>query len=329
MAKIITTFEQAQIGAATILDHNNNGIHFVGFDTETTINRNIDKDKVSTIQISYIYNSTPISYIFQIYKIWKDTSLISPLLIKIIQSKSIIKVGVDITTDMIRLFNSYNIIANGYIDIQSITTTLNIPFSSLNDLCTKYLTDYSAKDPLGHKGDWDGTLSNEQILYGSRDAYYSFLLYSKIMDIKFDNVKIKNDDDINILHTWIMSIMKTSTKNRPIDSIINQICNSYKPWANKYTKQDKMELANKLINKMAEDGLLNIIDGCIIANRPDIMTINIDEATLKIIKGMRYHSAHNFLSNSFKGITNYSKPEKDFWITNILHKYDMLLDWAN
>lgn len=314
MNRIITTFEQAQIGATHIIDHCNNGVKFVGLDTETTINRPIDKDLVSTIQVSYIINGKQMSYIFQIYKIWRISKAFPPLLKKVIQSNSIIKVGVDIITDMNRIKSSYGITAKGYLDIQPIAQTLNIPCSSLNDLCQKFIPEYNSKDPLGHEGNWDGDLTDSQILYGIRDAYYSYLLYGKIMNLKVDEVHVNKDDNLEILCTWIKTSMKTSTKDRTIASVVNQISNSYKPWANKYTKMEMSQMADEMIREMGEKGMLKLDDKYIVADRPDIMTIDLDPKTINDIKELNYHAASNKLFNSYGPIQNYPKSERNKWI---------------
>lgn len=310
--KIAYTFEDIQAVCGQILADHERGLTHIGLDTETTVNRRVHRDKVSTIQISYLIDDQPRDFIIQIYRQWKTKGPFPPLLKKILQSRQLIKVGVDITCDINRIRDSYGIICGGYIDVQSLAITLNVPCQSLDDLCKSYIPGYESKDPLGHQGDWDHELSADQIKYGTLDAYYSYLLLGYMLNFK--PVIAPPENDIDDLCDWIKFQMKDAVRDRTIDSIVNQLINSYKPWANRYTKLEKQENGRQLIQEMGERQMLDISNGKIRVPKPDINTITLSEGVQQHIATMPYSAAYNYLANSYGPIANYPKDEKHEWI---------------
>src|SRR5437016_7367526 len=101
-------------------------IYLLGFDTEGM--------PVELIQFA---TDTHV-YIFRIGESMRDYKYLPPSLLKLLSSRKIIKVGVDITQDNSRLKHDYNISMSGIIDIQDIATTLKLPCKSLNDLSIKF-----------------------------------------------------------------------------------------------------------------------------------------------------------------------------------------------
>lgn len=310
MEQLACTFNEAQILANKILDHHKKGINIIGFDTETTVNRKSDPGKVSTIQISYDFNGKKQGYIFQIFRINEP---FSPLLKKILQSNKLIKVGIDIIGDMNKLYDSYKIRSSGYIDAQSLAITLGIPAKSMNDLGLKFVPGYSLKDPFDHRGDWDGELSTEQKCYGIRDAYISYLIYIRMLNIKIENVEDYQTDDLDCLCNWIKIQLEKSVKNRSINSVMNQIINSYKPWANKYMETEKREKAMELIMQMEKKNMISID-----LKRSEFVVREGDDIILSQkfrdkIKGLKYDSAINYIVNSYGPISCLSTLEKRQW----------------
>jgi len=284
--KIASTFEKAFVYGNQIIDMNP---IMIGFDTETTIERLENKGLVSIISICL--NEEHI-YIFQIYKIWKEGKGIPSSIQKILLSERIIKVGVNLNYDMELLFKSYNLKSRGYIDIQYLTYTLNIPVKSMHDLCTIYLPDFPIKESDGHKGDWDGILDYKQIKYASEDAIRSLFLYIKIMKINEIDLSKKTNEsnDEYALYSWIQNELNKSEKN--LSSLMNQIVNSYGPWIKLHVEKERKQLAINFINKFIEDKLLLYDD------KTNIIS-NISEDKLEIIPEEKISNFQNDIYNYF------------------------------
>src|SRR4051794_13736712 len=98
---IATNYEEAKNLSAILLSYNP---VVLGFDTETTVGREENPHYTSTVQLSIISDSQdPICYIFQIYRIYRETQKLPKDLIKILQNPNIVKIGVDLTNDIINL----------------------------------------------------------------------------------------------------------------------------------------------------------------------------------------------------------------------------------
>jgi hypothetical protein len=244
---IATNYEQCIILASSILKESPVSI---GFDTETTVGR----VHASTLQLS----TGESCYIFQLYRIFKDSGRLPNEIFKILQSPHIIKIGCDLSSDVNKL-NSYGIILQGTIDIQSIARTMLIPDINLDGLASKFFPDQSGKKRFNIKWDWDIDLNEKQIKYAAKDAHLSLAIYYKIIS----GVAITNSLTVNTLTVnddpgekeyleWLKELGHTSTLK--IDKVINQTVNSYGPWAKKYTKNDRATLSRQLILKFKEEG---------------------------------------------------------------------------
>lgn len=318
--KIANTFEQAQVCATEIIDDHEKGVLFFGFDTETTIHK--QDSRPSLIQFAYNFNGQKKAFLFQIYKIVTNTFKTTfslyfpPLLKKILQSNTIVKTGADIITDMNRL-KEYGIEPRGYIDIQPLAVTFGKPDISLNGLGKEYIKNYVSKDPYNHKGDWDGDLNEDQIHYAVRDAYISFQIYQNMLSIKTDiQEKEKEDDELDCLCNWIKIQNQYSKTNRPFDSVVNQIVNSYKPWRNKYVEIDRKRKAEDLIYQMVKKDMIKFDKErreFICEYRLDPESIELDEKFKRKLRGMKPQSQINFLVNSYSPIARLPKPEREKW----------------
>ena len=305
--KIATTFEEAQALATRLLESN---IMILGCDTETTTERKEDAGKVSLIQLA-----TPTEiHLYQIYRIMNKSSAFPSQLKKVLCSDSIIKVGVALSLDVERIQSSYDLNMKGWVDLQPVAITMKIPTSSLNDLCKKFLTDYTEKDPLGHQGNWDTDLDGRQVHYACSDAYNSLRLYhSMVLREELKSIIAESADDSHLLLQWIRYMLESATTNRSVSSLVNQVVNSYGPWRNRYVLSDRREKAEKMIQMFIEKGELPydpLRQEIIISNRPTMKPISLpdviitehdilDITTKFKLTGMKSSSVRNILLNSY------------------------------
>ena len=316
--ELARNYEECQILANKLLTHCQiNKCTYIGMDTETTVTRTENTNIVSLIQFA-VGNK---AYLFQTYKVWQENRFPS-ILKKILTSISIIKVGVAIQNDIERIRNSFDIKCLGFVDIQSLTTCLKIPFSSLNDLGEKYIKNFTKKLAKDHNGDWDGELDTRQIKYASLDAIYSLMIFNGVMNIE-QCITIKDNQDQeenekSELYEWLKQEIRKS-KSRTLKSLVNQISNSYGPWRNKYIEIDRQWLAMKYIKKMIEEGMFEY-------DQAKKSIINNDTTGLKtdikdIIDGIKYESAIAYLCNSDSEISRSKNKEQlaknklDAWVS--------------
>lgn len=261
---IASTFEEAQVYSTRILDSDS---VIIGLDTETTVDRTDDPGKVSLISIA---NTTDV-YLFQIYRIWKQSNhtltsgpRIPSALQKLLITEKIIKVGIGINHDAELLWESYGLHMRGWIDVQYVTRTLGIPQSSMADLCRLYLMGASEKDPYGHRGNWDEQLDPRQVAYASDDAIKSLNLYLAIMKLPNQNQTIttQQQSDDNSLLRWIQVELQRAVTPRSIDSLINQIVNSYGPWRNRFLESERRHMATTAIQQFIDSGAIPFDSQC-------------------------------------------------------------------
>ncbi len=250
--QIASNYEKAEILSATLLKSDP---IIIGFDTETSIWRNVDPYYTSTLQLS----TDNICYIFQLYRIFKEYGKLPREISKILENPNIIKIGVDLTND-IRGLACYGITLRGTIDIQCIARTMMISDVSLKGLITQFFPEELGKEMLNLMWEWDGDLSKEQICYAAKDAYFSLKIYQKMLN--GENV-IKISTDIPIYDSEeetekYLEWLKKMPKSTPIkiEKLVNQTVNSYGPWVKQYSKTERASLAEKLINKFVEGNLL-------------------------------------------------------------------------
>lgn len=246
--QIATTLEEGQVLATRILE---SGDITIGFDTETTILRPNEINEppckyVSTIQIA---TSTG-TIIFQTYRMWKEKHELPSALRKLLASDSIIKVGVGSMLDVEKLLLSYGGDYRGFIDIQYLAKTMKLPGISMADLATRYLGEGFIKDPFGHRGDWDGDLSPASIAYASRDAEMSLSIYQAMMNIAPSVPTIHHDINENELLRWVQLELSRAVTPRSLNSMINQVVNSYGPWRNRYIEADRRKMAREMLETL-------------------------------------------------------------------------------
>ncbi len=242
---LASTEEHVQVLSSRLLEERP---VFVGFDTETTVNR---PDRDHTVSLISIATFTDV-YLLSVYSLFHRQCPSS--LQKLLTSPQILKVGVNITADVERVSASYAFKSSlrGYLDISYIATTIGIPSTSLDSLGHRYITSYSGKDPLGHGGNWDGFLDDSQIFYGASDALSSLLIYSGMLHLTLPKPKntTRDDEDEEQLSSWVVNILNIAVSDRTFDSLVNQIVNSYGPWRNIYVEAERRQRAQESLKKL-------------------------------------------------------------------------------
>lgn len=307
--KLSTTYEEIQSTCNYILDLLPPA---VGFDTETTVSSNykpVDMVGVSLIQIALPNNHV---FLFQIQKCIHELLQAPLALEKLLTSRKIIKVGVDITGDAYKI-RSMGINMCGYIDIQDIATTKGESGVSMDDLCSKYIPEYQPKNKV--LGDYDHDLTIEKIDYAARDARLSLSLYYSILNMNPPAV-LTNDSYVGTdvhFDNWVSKTLTTSIADRSYMSIVNQAVNSYGPWRNRYTEKERRSKITKALDSYIERNIWNYDK---LTERFAVSSLTEDNLGEKF-HGTKISSVVNLLANS--GILGERNPQKIEQLINNLH----------
>jgi len=216
----------------------------LGLDTETTIGQ----PRISLLQLS----TEEECYLFQIGRVFDQTGKLPSALARILGNPEIVKVGVGLDHDAELLRRDFGFILRSALDIQAIARTKGEVSLSLHDLASKYLPNFPGKDPLGHRGNWDHSLSPLQEYYASRDAYYSLLLYqAMIRGVINPKKEGEDEDDLERYQLWIQSYIKTAKYPIAFNSLVNYTVYSYGPWRKKYLEKERREKAHKALNYLS------------------------------------------------------------------------------
>jgi ribonuclease D len=179
----------------------------IGMDTETTVRSVTGKE--SLLQLCVPGEPLPRVYLFHLYRLSHGeyapgkpyVNRIPPSLRKILNSVSIIKVGVDIENDVTSLAANYGIEVRGVLELQKIARATSLPSTSLLGLAEHFGI------PVGHKKriktreimhvDWDrepSRLPKRYVEYAARDAYMSYKLARRMLHsertMKFPNTTV-------------------------------------------------------------------------------------------------------------------------------------------
>lgn len=196
----------------------------------------------------------------------KTKHLLPKSFIKLMKSKQVIKVGVDITNDIDYLWKVYQLKCQGFIDLQDIATVHGIADISMIGLLRQYFPerDFDHLEILKQTqreisvDDWDD-LTPQQIEYAAFDGCWSLLLGNSMLN-RTNEVNVYTTIDfgleINSLYCWLKPWF-IEGRYRPIRKIINQVVNSYSPWRKIYTLNKRNEYALHCLNLMVEQKLFN------------------------------------------------------------------------
>lgn len=147
----------------------------IGFDTETRPSfRSGVSYKVSLLQLS-----TPSTcYLFRLSKI-----RLSNRILKILGSRRILKVGVDVAGDIRALRELREFKADGFVDLQHEAVRWGIEEKSLRKLSAIVLGERVSK--AQRLSNWEaGILTEQQRDYAATDAWVSLMLLEKLMEVK-------------------------------------------------------------------------------------------------------------------------------------------------
>src|SRR5579863_187882 len=272
----------------------NRNPHVVGLDTETTVHFNsaLDTHKLtSVLQVCVRENSRarisnlPVHsedaevysvFIVHLKHLHDSQGKLPSSLIKFFNAPDIIKVGAAIQLDAENIKKSYGIKIQGIVNIQDLARSMGISKISLNDLAEKYLNLNKLDSKLGN---YDTTLTNDQIEYAAYDAYLSLAIYQKMLNIPLKSTKPyfytpENDfeskfkpNDVNIDKFEAVRVfnflqtMKVFSPNEGVyfEKIFNVIKNSYADW-NHDLETASLKLQQAL-NILTELKYLNFNDG--------------------------------------------------------------------
>ena len=257
VVSIIDEFEEAESICQRILD---SGVTLLGVDAEGFGQCGVRK--VSLVQLAFGNHVA----LIKIDRIWKSRGGIDlpKSFNHLMMSKTIIKIGVDLTNDIEQLREAYGLRSRGVIDLQDIATLHQIADVSMSGLLRKYFPDHSfdrqnrlKKINSVRSGDWDGELTSQQIEYAAIDGYLSLHLGRKMLDrsVEVVNEDIDPDQEVRHLYDWIGQWFITG-EYRPINKIVNQIVNSYSPWRKIHVESKRYRMAVDILDLMVERQLL-------------------------------------------------------------------------
>jgi hypothetical protein len=264
--RVATTLIEGQVLATTFLEA---GDRVLGMDTESTnwtlsdanpsapmadLNLTLPGSALPgtppTLPCSTIQVATPSQ--IGIFQLTAMKSIPSALR-KLLTSKNQIKVGVDLTGDVDRL-RPLGLECRGWIDLQVLATAQGIPAVSMADLSSRFLPQAPPKDPLGHRGNWDGPLTPSQLYYAATDAYISMLLYYAMMRTPVPEPRPSEPDstDDSLIVNWIKLQLATAVTDRSFKRLVNQIVNSYGPWRNRYLESERRSRAESTLRRLIQ-----------------------------------------------------------------------------
>lgn len=170
---IVVETDEEQLEAAKYLKQQS----ILGFDTENrpTFKKGV-KDRISLVQIS----SSEKAYLFRVNQV----PLIKEVL-RILQSKRIVKVGLALDDDIkrIREISRFNVYANNFVDIQRIVGQYNIKELSLKKITAIVLNGKISK--AQRLSNWNAkNLTDSQKRYAATDAWICVEIYNKLMKSK-------------------------------------------------------------------------------------------------------------------------------------------------
>lgn len=151
----------------------------IGLDCEWTY-QNGSRQPVALMQIATAHE---ICVLFRLCKFKTDIPL---SLYKLLADKSILKVGIDITGDCSKLFNDYDILTKGCLDlrylIELIPEAQHIKGQSLSAIAEEVLGEKLNKSREIRCSNWQrNVLSIQQINYAAKDAIIAAQIFEKIM----------------------------------------------------------------------------------------------------------------------------------------------------
>ena len=207
---------------------------------------------------------------------------------KLLAYKSIAKVGADIKGDVRTLEDTYGFSINSSLDIQDIATSFGMADSSLESLAMKFL----GKGKLTgekHEGNYNGMLSDIQVLYAGYDAYLSLKVYEaffissrriKVSSAQQEVVKVNlttSDYNDMIMFIRVSSTIPFVKDYVSEDAFFENFYTGYKKWRQDKTKPEIQALSASFINRALKEGFL-VED----QNRPKMYKISPKDVAIQL-----------------------------------------------
>ncbi|MEG0789430.1 MAG: 3'-5' exonuclease [Alistipes sp.] len=158
----------------------------IGFDTETRPSfRPGAMNRVALLQLS----SSNLCFLFRLNKIPFDKSIL-----KILESKTILKVGADVAGDLRALNQIRRFRDGGFVELQKLIGDWGIEEKSLRKMSAIVLGKRVSK--AQRLSNWEAThLTDKQQMYAATDAWVSTAIYDKLQHTP--KIKRKKDDSTN------------------------------------------------------------------------------------------------------------------------------------
>jgi ribonuclease D len=243
------------------------GISLVGFDTEST-----SSDQIDLIQIAISDRQT---YVYQISNCIRDFSsnFANTNLSRLLMSKEIVKTGVDINCDMVKLYKTFGnmIRLNSFIDSQAIAITKGIARRSMNDLGKLLIRGYTEKISKG--GQYNVVpLNSSQIEYAGRDAIYSFQIYIRLIDSNIQHNNVHSHIDLSVINNSILEYVNSNIKVKK-DSLIKYLSNSVSEIKNKIPNHERKSFAENCVYNMITQRYISLRGEWIVTSNSSLTNI--------------------------------------------------------
>ena len=167
---VVDREEQIEAACRDLASH-----RIIGFDTETRPSFKAGvTNKVSLLQLS-----TPT----HCYLIRLCRTKLHSLLLKILSSPDIIKIGADVAGDIRSLHALRHFKARGFVDLQQIASSWGIEEKSLRKMSAIVLGKRVSK--AQRLSNWEAsTLTPQQQMYAATDAWVCIEIYNKLMSVE-------------------------------------------------------------------------------------------------------------------------------------------------
>lgn len=224
--------------------------YIVGFDTETSGG---DITKVSLIQFSTMDGI----YMFQLDRIWREKGKLPKKLMKVLESAEIVKVGVGINLDCRKLNRIYGINVDAMVDIRPLALTIGIADNSLEALIKRYYDSSYSKSSFNYRGDFDSDLNDSQMEYAAMDAYYSLMVYLRMMriDIRAAKKVTLEPNELKGIREWTVYYVKQMPSIKK-DSLVNYLVSGNSTLRKKYPERERRAKALEIVDGLIADGKL-------------------------------------------------------------------------
>lgn len=329
---VIESAETGQIIASQLLQKET----VLGFDTESTVpNAVLGDGRPPDVSLIQLANSETV-WLFRVGIIGMP-----PALKKVLTTETIVKIGVGLGNDDLRLHRMFSFHLRGVIDLSMIALTLGWAGTSLEEICQQ--TQLPC-DKTKHLGNWDvPSLSPQQITYAANDALLSYYAYYRMIPRSTPSLPTRaipgkqldgpTENDIRIAMAWVIEQLHNSPNPRTVESLTNQMVNSYGPWRRRWITPDRRRFVTELLDTMIKEKQvmfdnvnmtlffehhLKETPSLEVADQvPEYFAEEIGRLMLPRLAGLPLKSAVNLMVNGYGGWCKYPKPDRERWATQV------------